>query len=406
MGDDEIETRRLTFPGQRADIRERATVAALGLLWRASNDSPPPGPLKECDEPPLRLSRRSLPSGACGMRRQRRPSPKVAPQPTATPAGGGGGGLASINALPAISPGGGHGGVGSSVSTYSLDINPNGSAGSASTRAERTACRHFTGVTQATDTPQSAPHVWQYVFTPNVAAVQRHVAQVQTAHTIFYSGRRFKGGVDTSRCSRSRVRRRPLVVGARCRRKRRAASSSTGAVRRRGRACSSATTARRSRAQTAPKRIEVLRAPAVRRPAFDDVIGRVVRVPGGQPAAEFASAFEPAARSRRLSGAQAVPTKPATLPNDPHANNVDQWYLFADGFPNAWSYTNGTGAKIAVIDTGVDLHNTDITENLVFKTGYQSRSATPRKTRTVMVPTSRHLRGDHERCARIRRRRV
>jgi len=34
FGGGEIETRRLTFPGNRADIRERATVAALGLLWR------------------------------------------------------------------------------------------------------------------------------------------------------------------------------------------------------------------------------------------------------------------------------------------------------------------------------------------------------------------------------------
>jgi nicotinamide-nucleotide amidase len=34
FGDGEIETRRLTFPGDRADIRERATVAALGLIWR------------------------------------------------------------------------------------------------------------------------------------------------------------------------------------------------------------------------------------------------------------------------------------------------------------------------------------------------------------------------------------
>ena len=33
MGE-EIETRRLTFPGNRTDIRERATVAALGLMWR------------------------------------------------------------------------------------------------------------------------------------------------------------------------------------------------------------------------------------------------------------------------------------------------------------------------------------------------------------------------------------
>jgi nicotinamide-nucleotide amidase len=34
FGDGEIETKRLTFPGDRADIRERATVAALGLIWR------------------------------------------------------------------------------------------------------------------------------------------------------------------------------------------------------------------------------------------------------------------------------------------------------------------------------------------------------------------------------------
>ena len=34
FGDGEIEARRLTFPGNRADIRERATVAALSLLWR------------------------------------------------------------------------------------------------------------------------------------------------------------------------------------------------------------------------------------------------------------------------------------------------------------------------------------------------------------------------------------
>ena len=34
FGEGEIETRRLTFPGSRADIRERATTAALGLIWR------------------------------------------------------------------------------------------------------------------------------------------------------------------------------------------------------------------------------------------------------------------------------------------------------------------------------------------------------------------------------------
>jgi nicotinamide-nucleotide amidase len=36
-GDDGIETRHLTFPGQRSDIRERAMVAALSLVWRSLN---------------------------------------------------------------------------------------------------------------------------------------------------------------------------------------------------------------------------------------------------------------------------------------------------------------------------------------------------------------------------------
>jgi nicotinamide-nucleotide amidase len=36
-GADGIETRRLTFPGERADIRARGTVAALSLVWRSVN---------------------------------------------------------------------------------------------------------------------------------------------------------------------------------------------------------------------------------------------------------------------------------------------------------------------------------------------------------------------------------
>jgi nicotinamide-nucleotide amidase len=47
LGDDEIETRRLTFPGSRSDIRERATVAALGLLWRRlERDVQSPAPVQ------------------------------------------------------------------------------------------------------------------------------------------------------------------------------------------------------------------------------------------------------------------------------------------------------------------------------------------------------------------------
>ena len=31
---EDVETRRRTFPGTRADVRERATMAVLGLVWR------------------------------------------------------------------------------------------------------------------------------------------------------------------------------------------------------------------------------------------------------------------------------------------------------------------------------------------------------------------------------------
>ncbi|HTW85665.1 MAG TPA: competence/damage-inducible protein A [Candidatus Sulfotelmatobacter sp.] len=45
LPDGSVETRRVTFPGTRSDIRERATIAALGLLWRrladAADGSPP-----------------------------------------------------------------------------------------------------------------------------------------------------------------------------------------------------------------------------------------------------------------------------------------------------------------------------------------------------------------------------
>jgi nicotinamide-nucleotide amidase len=44
LGDGEIETRKLTFPGTRADIRERATVAALGQIWRRLERDVRPSP--------------------------------------------------------------------------------------------------------------------------------------------------------------------------------------------------------------------------------------------------------------------------------------------------------------------------------------------------------------------------
>jgi PncC family amidohydrolase len=38
-GAEGIETRRLTFPGERSDIHMRGTIAALSLVWRNVNDA-------------------------------------------------------------------------------------------------------------------------------------------------------------------------------------------------------------------------------------------------------------------------------------------------------------------------------------------------------------------------------
>jgi thermitase len=45
-------------------------------------------------------------------------------------------------------------------------------------------------------------------------------------------------------------------------------------------------------------------------------------------------------------------------PDDPKFD--DQWGLTKPGFPDAWSSTKGRGAKIAIVDTGVDQRHSDI----------------------------------------------
>jgi subtilisin family serine protease len=57
----------------------------------------------------------------------------------------------------------------------------------------------------------------------------------------------------------------------------------------------------------------------------------------------------------------AVPAGAAT--NDPHFNR--QWGLVTIQAEQAWSTTDGTGALIAVVDTGVDLGHPDLASKLV-----------------------------------------
>jgi hypothetical protein len=54
--------------------------------------------------------------------------------------------------------------------------------------------------------------------------------------------------------------------------------------------------------------------------------------------------------------------------NDPLLDDVDQWYLYRTNTdPGAWNLSHGTGVNVAVIDTGIDLSNVDLTgSKLVF----------------------------------------
>src|SRR5947209_2515272 len=73
-------------------------------------------------------------------------------------------------------------------STYTLTSNPSGLTVQRQD-ASSTNCVYFTGTTQTSDTPQTAPHQWQYVFTPSVASPYTvPVAQTLNGnHTIFYN---------------------------------------------------------------------------------------------------------------------------------------------------------------------------------------------------------------------------
>jgi len=94
----------------------------------------------------------------------------------------------------------------------------------------------------------------------------------------------------------------------------------------------------------------------------------VVSVPAGTTAQDYAKtlADRPDVAATFPVRKRYALSKSATTPNDTNFQIPDEWYLFTDGFPYAWSYTKGAGATIAVIDTGVDLTNTDIAQNVSF----------------------------------------
>ncbi len=270
-------------------------------------------------------------------------------------------------------------------STYTLTSNPSGiTVQRVDPSVTSTSCVYFTGVTTTTDTPQTAPHPWSYVFAPSQSSpyVVSVSQQLNGNHTLFYN----QAGDSSGSIATSSLQsvRRGLASSARSvetvRRGIRRFSG-TGVlpdqvlVRYRG----SAAQARASSAQVASAMRTVNGAEIT---TASGTYERFVRVPAGTGAQTFAETLR-----ARADVADVFPVhvrvplgRPATSVNDPHFNNVDQWYTFATGVPNAWSYTEGTGAKLAVIDTGVDLHNTDLSAQIIYSTGYESAGHTAQDT--------------------------
>jgi len=272
-------------------------------------------------------------------------------------------------------------------STYSLTSNPTGLSVQRIDATNAT-CIYFSGTTATSDTPQTAPHQWQYVFTPSVASPYTvPVAQtLNGSHTIFYNQSGDSSGTVNVSSLQSVARRTgsSLLRG-------------TEAVRGIQRFSGAGVVAdqllvryRGSAAQMRSRASQIEQAQgATAGPELTTAAGayeRFIRIPAGTDATAFAATLR---AQRDVLDVYPVHkrfalTKAPMVVNDPHMTPatlmVDQWYLFADGFPNAWSYTHGAGIKIAVIDTGVDLLNTDLATNISYSTGYESAGHTAQDT--------------------------
>ncbi|MBV8082833.1 MAG: hypothetical protein JOY86_07665, partial [Candidatus Eremiobacteraeota bacterium] len=105
----------------------------------------------------------------------------------------------------------------------------------------------------------------------------------------------------------------------------------------------------------------------------------------GYSAVEIPQGADPEAFAENLRGqagiADAKPivalyTQNETIPNDPFfglnsqicvgpQTTPVQWDMYVTWMPEAWFSQMGTGVKIAIIDTGVDLTNNDVAPNVI-----------------------------------------
>jgi subtilisin family serine protease len=67
---------------------------------------------------------------------------------------------------------------------------------------------------------------------------------------------------------------------------------------------------------------------------------------------------------RRYVPRAAPPNDPGFSTTDPNEGVPYQWYLTAENFPQAWDVSNGTGALVGVVDSGIDATHPDLSPKL------------------------------------------
>ncbi|MEA2664651.1 MAG: serine protease [Candidatus Eremiobacteraeota bacterium] len=306
--------------------------------------------------------------------------PVPTPGPTVNP------GIETISPLGFASSGGGHGGGqcphGSPgtgcTSVYALSSDPAGVVVQRVDPSGQTTSFNTTLTTPASDTlPDSSTNL-QYQFAAGLLGTPFtvNVQQIHDGpHQVYYNRNAdSSGAVDATQLQA--LRRGVLASGSSVR-------SLAGEVHRRPQRSAAAqilgdrvyvrfrASALRQSGRTVADALGALRVSGRELPTTNPDPLTVVGVPAGTTAAAFTQTLR-----ARSDVAAVYPvhkryalSRPATSANDPHFKLPDQWYLVADGFPYAWSYTSGASATVAVIDTGVDLTNTDLSSQVTFSEG-------------------------------------
>lgn len=316
---------------------------------------------------------------ACGGGGGGSGGPVPTPVPTTNP------GIEAISPLGFASSGGGHGGGqcphGSAAtgctSVYALSSDPAGVVVQRVDPSGQTTSFNTTLTTPANDTlPDSSTNL-QYQFASALGSpFTVNVQQIHDGpHQVYYNRNADSSGtVDATQLQA--IRRGVLATSA-------ARPSLAGEVHRRPFKAATAqiltdrvyvrfrSSALRQSGRTVADAFAALRVAGRELPTTNADPLTVVNVPAGTTAAAFTQTLK-----ARADVAAVYPvhkryalSRAATSANDPHFKLPDQWYLMADGFPYAWSYTNGSSATVAVIDTGVDLTNSDLSSQVTFSEG-------------------------------------